>query len=161
MAVFPPLDFSPKVTYSNGKAYVFDVLRKKYLVFSPEEEVRQKLLYLLTDRLYYPKALIRTEGGLKYHTLAKRSDLLVYDSLGNPFLLAECKAPKVRVDERVVRQAAVYNKVIGAPYLLVTNGAELFCWHIDQEKGETVLQNELPAFPRPTSDYTNTASSSS
>lgn len=161
MAVFPPLDFSPKITYSNGKAYVFDELRKKYLVFSPEEEVRQRLLYLLTKRLRYPKALIRSEGGLKYHRLAKRSDVLVYDGSGNPFLLAECKAPHLRIDERAVRQAAVYNKIIRAPYLAVTNGAELFCWRIDQKKGETVLQDELPAFPRPASDYANTASSSS
>lgn len=147
MPLFPPLRFEPKIRYSDGKAYVFDILRKKYLVFSPEEAVRQRLLCLLTEQLRYPKALIRTEGGLKYHALAKRSDVLVYDGSGSPFLLAECKAPHIKLDERTVRQAAVYNKVIGAPYLVVTNGTELYCWHIDLKKEEVTPQSELPEYP--------------
>ena len=115
----PVADLSIKTI--DGKEHIFDILRKKHLVLTPEEWVRQHFVHLLLNQYKYPKSLFKIESGLKYNQRNKRSDILVFDRSGNPFLLVECKAHNVKVTQSAFDQAAVYNQTIKAPYLCAHN----------------------------------------
>src|SRR5689334_8566895 len=91
---------------SEGKLWIFDPLRKKFLVLTPEEWVRQHFINYLVVHQKYPKALIKIEGGLTYNQLAKRSDVVVFNREGKPWMLVECKSPDIVLSEQVIRQAA-------------------------------------------------------
>lgn len=139
----PP--FSHRTKESEGKTYIFDDFRKKFVFLSPEEWVRQHLLHYLVRHKNYPKTLIKIESGLKYNKLQKRSDVLVYDRNAKPFLLAECKSSDIKLDEKTVKQISTYNMEIGARFLLITNGMDLYCWERD-EKNINFLE-KLPDLP--------------
>jgi hypothetical protein len=114
-----------RIKTEGEQRFVWDPLRRKYLVLTPEEHVRQcLLLYLMEDR-GVPRGLISVERGLTYNTRRKRYDLLVFDREGLPLLACECKAPQIPIDKAAAFQLATYNKKIGAPYLLLTNGPVL------------------------------------
>lgn len=118
-----PLDLPPcklQLTQEQEQVYVFDVLRKKRLLLTPEEWVRQHWIHYLHQQKNYPLSLMKTEGGLKLNSLQKRSDLLVYDTTGNKILLAEFKAPTVKISEKTFSQIANYNKIHKIPLLLVS-----------------------------------------
>ncbi|NBA84893.1 restriction endonuclease subunit R [Emticicia sp. CRIBPO] len=138
--------YSPKIKEIEDKKYIFDVIRKKYLVLTPEEWVRQHFVNLLINHYGYSRSLIKMEAGLTYHQLAKRSDILVYKNDGSPFLLVECKSEDVKIDKSVLAQASRYNLKIRSPYLCVTNGWKTFCFGVDWENGTTVQLNDLPSF---------------
>lgn len=143
--MFPPLAlpaFDCKRTEIDGKPHVYCLLRRRYLVLTPEEWVRQHVIHLLLTRYAYPAALMRIEGGLRVNRLAKRTDLVVYDRDGAPFLLLECKAPAVPLTRAVVEQALRYNLTLHAPYLAVSNGMEFFCGKISESGVERV--GDLP-----------------
>ena len=128
----------------NGKVKIFDPIRKKYLVAAPEESVRQLLtLYLLED-LSYSKNAISIEKMLIVNGLQKRFDILVYDENTKPFLIVECKSPKIKITDDVFRQAAVYNFELQAPYLVVCNGLETYCCKMDYEKKSFEFLENLP-----------------
>src|SRR5690606_16555533 len=93
----PPFD--AKIVNKGGKLYIFDALRKKLLVLTPEEWVRQHWVHHLTRAMNYPKSLISLEGGLRLHELNKRSDLIIFDPAGNKILMAEFKAPSVKISQ--------------------------------------------------------------
>lgn len=139
----PPFEY--KVTKIGEKPHIFDIVRRKYLLITPEEWVRQHVLHWLINQHRYPKSLIRTESGLHYNQLAKRSDILVYDRQGKTFLLVECKASHIALTEAVLEQAIRYNAILKAPYLLISNGLEHFLYKIYQ--GEAILMNEIPMYP--------------
>ncbi len=139
----PPFEY--KVTKIGEKPHIFDIIRRKYLLITPEEWVRQHVLHWLINQHRYPKSLIRTESGLHYNQLAKRSDILVYDREGKTFLLVECKASHIQLTEAVLEQAIRYNAILQAPYLLISNGLEHFLYKIHQ--GEAVLLDEIPLYP--------------
>ncbi len=138
--------FDWDIRESKGSATIFDPLRKKHIILTPEEWVRQHFVQYLIQHLLYPKSLIQLERGHAYNTLTKRTDILVYDRSGSPFMLIECKASHIKIDEKVFRQASVYNKTIQAKYLVVTNGIQHYCCHIDQASSSFTFMNELPAF---------------
>lgn len=139
--------FDHKIKQIEGKAYIFDVLRKKYVRITPEEWVRQHVIHLLINQYSYPKALIRTEGGLLLNQLQKRTDILVYNRSGEPFLLVECKAPHIPLKQQVFDQIARYNQVHKAPYLVVTNGLTHFCCCVDSQSAQITFLADLPAYP--------------
>lgn len=138
----PPFDY--KFKEIEEKTYIFDALRKKHLVLTPEEWVRQHFVHLLINHYEYPKSLIKLEGGLRYNRLQKRSDIVVFDRNGNPFLLVECKETEVKIDKKVVEQASRYNLVLRCPFLAVTNGLQTFCFQIDFENGSFQQMKDLP-----------------
>jgi hypothetical protein len=140
----PPFDY--KIDNKAGKNAIFDMIRKKYVVLTPEEWVRQHFVHYLIDHLQYPKTLISIEGGLLYNRLQKRSDIVVYTRNTLPFMLIECKAPEVKISQRVFEQAAVYNQTLKASYVVVTNGMEHFCCQINHEKASSQFMNELPVY---------------
>lgn len=130
----------------NGKIEVFDAIRKRYVRLTPEEWVRQHFIHYLTGGLGYPRSLISCESGLKYNDLQKRTDIVVYDRAGAPFMIVECKAPDVKLSQAAFDQAACYNAAIRARYLAITNGLVHYCCHIDSETGKIEFLNAIPAF---------------
>ncbi len=136
-----------QVVRKNDKLYIFDILRKKYVYLTPEEWVRQHFVHLLLNQYHYPKSLIKAESALIYNQLPKRADLLVFDREGNPFLLIECKDTLVPLDDIVLQQAAQYNHIIKAPYVVLVNGLEWFCYQADLGKQTLQLLDDIPQVP--------------
>lgn len=130
---------------SDGSYQIFDEFRKKFLALTAEEWVRQHLLQYLTNYLQFPKGLLKIETGLKLNTLQKRTDALFYkDRL--PFVLIECKAPDVVIDNATFEQIGNYNIVHKAKYLIVSNGLQHYCCKIDFDKGAFNFLPEIPAY---------------
>jgi predicted type IV restriction endonuclease len=141
---FPEFEF--KIQESEGKLSIFDSLRKKYLILTPEEWVRQHMISYLVQHRNYPKGLFSLEKEVIYNSLQKRFDILVLDREGGPFLLIECKAPEVTLSKKTVEQVAVYNKSIGAAYMGISNGKQhLFLKYNYDEKNYFQI-SDLPQF---------------
>lgn len=107
---------------------VWDSIRKQWLFYTPEEQVRQCLITFLAEVCGVPRGLMSLERGLQYDRRRKRYDLLAYDRSGKPFILCECKEPRVPIDDAVVHQASTYNSKIGARILILTNGPVLLAF---------------------------------
>ncbi len=116
--------FNCKLTKIEDKPYIFDSIRRKYVVLTPEEWVRQHVLNWLIVECQYPKSLIKSESGLKVNRLSKRTDIIVYDRAAKPFILVECKAPHILLSDDTFGQTTNYNKTLNAPFLLLSNGIE-------------------------------------
>lgn len=114
-----------KMKEEDGKKFLWDPIRKRYLAFTPEEFVRQTLVKFLAEACGFPLSLFSIEKGLKYNQLAKRYDLVIYDREARPLVAAECKRPTVPIDQAAVRQLVTYNQKVGASHLLLTNGKVL------------------------------------
>src|SRR4051812_7298038 len=127
-------EFEYKIREIEGKLYIFDVLRRKYVFLTPEEWVRQHFVHLLINEYQYPKSLLKNEGGLTYNRLTKRTDIVVYDREGKPFMVIECKGANIPISQSTFEQAAQYNHTLKAPYLTVTNGLQYYCVAIDHTK---------------------------
>ncbi|GAC1368428.1 MAG: type I restriction enzyme HsdR N-terminal domain-containing protein [Hymenobacter sp.] len=141
----PP--FAAKLTQSaTNQPLIWDGLRRKHVVLTPEEWVRQHVVHYLADHLGYPRGLLALERGLRYNRRQKRTDLLALGPSGQPLLLVECKAPAVAIDAAVARQAATYNHTIGAPLLLLTNGLVHYCWRVHFEARTNERLAEIPAY---------------
>ena len=125
---------------------VWDGIRRQWLLLTPEEEVRQCLIHFLAA-CGVPGGLMSLERGLHYDRRRKRYDLLVYDRAGQPFMLCECKEPRVPIDEAVVRQISLYNSKLGARVLLLTNGPELRAFGKGREGKWQPLALPDPALP--------------
>ncbi len=138
--------FNLKIKVSEGKTVIFDPLRKKYVVLTPEEWVRQHFVNYLIGHLGYPKSLIRVEQGMKYNRLLKRSDIVVHDRQGAPLLLVECKAPACHLGQKVMEQAMMYNKTLQASYIIVSNGLEHSCLYINRHTQQVKFLRALPRF---------------
>ncbi|MBN1950599.1 MAG: type I restriction enzyme HsdR N-terminal domain-containing protein [Bacteroidales bacterium] len=130
----------------NGRRYILDPIRKKRLLLTPEEWVRQHVLSFLQQEKKFPANLISTEAGLKVNRLSCRYDALVYNRQGAPVLLIECKAPSVKIDQKVFDQIAAYNQTVQAPYLFITNGLKHFCCYHDQLEKKYRFLDDIPEF---------------
>jgi len=140
----PPIEAKYKT--EGDKTYIFDILRKKYLFLTPEEWVRQHLIHLLLKDYDYPKSLISCEKGLSYNKRLKRTDIVTYDQSGNPFLLIECKSPKIKLSKSTLHQASTYNSQLKAPFLCISNGISTLCFQINHENKKITQLTDLPKF---------------
>lgn len=138
--------FEYKTKQVEGKPYIFDLLRRKYVRLSPEEWVRQHIVNLLLTHYTYPKALIRSEGGLIFNQTQRRTDVVVFDREGNPFLVVECKAPHIPLTQGVFDQVARYNHIHRAPYFVVSNGMTHYCCCVNHETADVQFMDDFPAF---------------
>jgi len=125
---------------------IFDPLRKKHLVLTPEEWVRQHFVNYLVSELHYPKALIKLEGGLSYNQLQKRSDIVVFDRDAKPWMVIECKAPDQILSNETLRQASTYNATLRAKYLVVTNGLAHFIFSTDWGNNAIQALDAMPVY---------------
>lgn len=140
----PPFDY--KLTQSGENLLIWDVLRRRHVVLTPEEWVRQHVVHYLIQHRGYPKGLLSLERGHTYNQRRKRTDLVALDLTGQPLLLVECKAPSVPITAAVAHQAATYNQTIGAPLLLLTNGLQHFCWQVDPVLRTNTQLGEVPEY---------------
>jgi hypothetical protein len=143
----PP--FGHKLKQIDGKPYIFDLLRRKYVRLTPEEWVRQHVVNLLIEVCQYPKALIRAEGALALFETRKRTDIVVFDRNGQPFLVVECKAAHITLGQDVFDQVTRYNHVHRAPYVVITNGLTHYCCAIDHDTQTVSYLDDFPAFTPP------------
>lgn len=116
------------------------------MVATPEEWVRQHFIHFLINNLKYPKALFRIEGALAYNRLQKRSDILIRDRDGKPWMLVECKSPVIKLTQKAFNQIAVYNMTIGATYLAVTNGMVHYCCTAPKAGEDARFATDFPVF---------------
>jgi hypothetical protein len=121
------MDFTPRLRDTEKGREIFDPVRKKYVVLTPEEWVRQQLVHLLVDGQQVPLALIGVEVVVPFHGRSLRADIVVYGRDGNPVLLAECKAEDVKITPQTFMQIAGYNLTLQVPCLVVSNGVQLYC----------------------------------
>lgn len=124
------------------KEYIFDTLRKKWLLLTPEEWVRQNFIQYLLQVKNYPQTLIAIEKEIKLGELKKRFDILVYDKEHQPWMMIECKAAEVKLDETVLQQVLRYNMSVPVEYVVITNGNFTYGW----EKKDKAL-NDLTELP--------------
>jgi hypothetical protein len=118
--------FDVRLRKETSRTMIFDFVRKRWLALSPEEWVRQHLLNYLVSEKGIPLSLISVEKELALNGMKKRYDVVVFDRGMQPWLVAECKAPYVAIDQPVIEQALRYNLVLRAPHLLLTNGISEF-----------------------------------
>ena len=126
--VYPKFDF--KIKEDAGKELIFDEVRKQWVRLTPEEWVRQNMLQYLIQTLQYPAALIAVERALKLGELQKRFDILVYDKQHQPWLMIECKAMDITLNENVLQQILRYNMALPVTFMFITNGTSVFGWDI-------------------------------
>ena len=138
--------FSFRFKNSENKTAIFDEIRKKFIIFTPEEWVRQHVIqYLLQDK-NYPKSYINIEKLIKINSLNKRYDIVVYQPNGSIYLLIECKAPEVLISQNTFDQIARYNLSLEAQYLMVTNGVNHYFCQMDFENEKYNFLKELPKY---------------
>ena len=130
----------------NSKNYIFDLLRKKHLILTPEEWVRQNLVSYFINDLNYPKGLIKTESSLKYNNLKKRSDILIYNNDMTHYMIVECKSYKMKLNKSHLNQSAIYNKIYRSKYLMVSNGMEHIVCEYDWENKTFKFRNSIPKY---------------
>jgi len=135
-----------KLTKKEEQHYIFDEIRRKHLVLTPEEWVRQHFIQFLILEKKFPKSLIQVEGGLTLNSLQKRTDVVVYNRLGERVMIVECKAPSVKVTQAVFDQAARYNSVHKVKWLVVTNGLVHCYATINHQEGRFAFVEALPDF---------------
>lgn len=127
-----------------GKKEVFDFIRKKWVAFQPEEMVRQALVKYLAELPGFSLARMAVERSVKGSNTRKRFDVLVYDYALQPFILVECKAPEVVLNEETFQQVSWYNHNIQAPYYVLTNGATTYCCGVDHQQKRISFLSEIP-----------------
>lgn len=135
-----------KITQRDDVIFIFDEIRKKHLVLTPEEWVRQHFIQYLIHEKKFPSTLLKIEGGLSLNQTKKRSDILVYNSLGEKIMVIECKAPSVALTQATFDQAARYNSVYKARWLVVTNGLNHYYAKIDHTNEKFSYVAELPNY---------------
>jgi len=138
--------YSFNIKFQEQRKYIFDTLRKKYVLLTPEEWVRQNFLKYLIDEKKYPASLIFVEMEIKLNKLSKRCDAVIFNRNGEPLLIVECKAASVKIDQIVFDQIARYNMQLKVNYLIVTNGLNHYCCKIDFEKQSYIFLNEVPEY---------------
>ena len=131
---------------SENKVSIFDEIRKKFIVLTPEEWVRQHVVQFLLEEKKYPKSLINVEKVLKVNGLRKRYDVVVFNSDGSIFILIECKAPEVKIAQTTFDQIARYNMTMKSEFLMVTNGLNHYFCQMDFENEKYQFLPELPMY---------------
>jgi len=124
--------------------HIFCYIRKRFYVSTPEELVRQLTIQYLVQVGKYAKGLINVEKGSSVNGLYRRFDIIVYHSDGTPAILIECKAPTVKLVQKTFDQVAAYNLEVKAPYLVITNGMNTYCAHINFDEKSYQMLDEMP-----------------
>ena len=135
-----------KLKSNENKTLIFDKLRKKYMVLTPEEWVRQHYVTFLIEEKKYPASLIALEKQLIINNSKKRNDILVFNKEGNHEIIVECKAPSIKITQATFDQIARYNLKLKANYLIVTNGLEHFYCKMDFENETYIFLKEIPDY---------------
>ncbi|HET6245250.1 MAG: type I restriction enzyme HsdR N-terminal domain-containing protein [Bacteroidetes bacterium] len=135
-----------KIKKDGQRSQIFDKIRKKFVVLTPEEWVRQHFINFLSIEKNYPLSLMKIEKGLKYNNQIKRTDIVIYNNMGLPSVIVECKAPEVKINAAVFEQIARYNMQLKVDILIVTNGMDHYCCYIDYTTNSFTFIKEIPGY---------------
>lgn len=135
-----------KLTKNGETIYVHCQVRKKKLLLTPEEWVRQHVIHFLLTHSEVPIGMMNTEVGMKINKMKRRSDVIVFGSDKSILLLVECKAPEVAINDKVLHQAAQYNSSVKAKYIWLTNGLDHHLYFINHQTGEIERLVNLPRY---------------
>ncbi|WP_394971767.1 type I restriction enzyme HsdR N-terminal domain-containing protein [uncultured Croceitalea sp.] len=146
-----PLNFkkySFRIKNSENRIYIFDTIRKRFVVLQPEEWVRQHVIHFLVEEKKYPRSIINVEKQITLNSLKKRFDIVVFNSDGTIKILVECKSPNIEITQATFDQIARYNMKLDAEYLMVTNGLQHYYCQIDHAQEKYTFLREIPDFSR-------------
>lgn len=138
--------FAFRTKTENGKKYIFDSIRKKFVVLTPEEWVRQNFIEFLKKTKKYPESLMAVEKQIKVNEQQRRFDLLIYLRNGQPHLIAEFKAPNVKITQETFDQVVRYNMALHVERVVVSNGMQHFACEIDYVNNTYHYLHEIPEF---------------
>ena len=137
--------FNFKIITKKDKKYIYDIIRKKYILLTDEEKVRQLTIRFLIDELEIPISQISTEKEFKIESgLKKRFDIIVFNRNGKVAILVECKSSKIKINTKVIDQILIYNKKLKAKYLIVTNGIKTIALHCATKNIKQI--NNIPKY---------------
>jgi hypothetical protein len=135
-----------RIKEEGAKKYIFDTVRKRFVLLTPEEWVRQHFMRYLIEEKKYPESLMTVEKQITLNGKLFRFDLLVYRRSGQPLLIAEFKAPGVKISQRTFDQVVRYNMVLKVERVVVSNGLQHFVCEIDYEANSYRFLKEVPEF---------------
>ncbi len=136
--------YQPQIKKENNSEFIFDKLRKQWIVLTPEEWVRQNFLNYIIQVKKYPSSLIAVEKEIKINGLKKRFDIVVYDTNSNPWMLIECKEMEVALTEKVLTQTLGYHSFLQSKFIILTNGIN--CMAFENNSNQFNAIPELPNF---------------
>ncbi len=132
-----------RIQKEKEKEYIFDTLRKKWVILTPEEWVRQNFVQYLVQVMHYPASLIAVEKEIKLGELKKRFDILVYDKEHRPWMMIECKAAAVKMEDSVLQQVLRYHITVPVQFIIITNGHYTVAWK--KNENDFLLIQALPS----------------
>tara|TARA_B100001093_G_C26852103_1_gene1025573 strand:+ start:943 stop:1383 length:441 start_codon:yes stop_codon:yes gene_type:complete len=138
--------YSFKIKNEDGKIFIFDCIRKKYLYLSPEEWVRQNFIMYLKEEKGYPSSLIAVEMTIDLLNTKKRCDIVLFNIYGEPNIIVECKSPKVNISRRTFDQISRYNMSLKTDMIIVTNGLEHYFCRIDHKNKCYNFLKDIPNY---------------
>ncbi len=139
-------EYEFRIKKEDTKTLIFDGIRKKNVVLTPEEWVRQNFIQFLKAEKMYPESLMAVEKQIKVNGNPRRFDLLIYSRNGQPNLIVEFKAPNVKITQETFDQVVRYNMVLRVEYVIVSNGLQHFSCKIDYENKSYSFLKEIPDF---------------
>ncbi|MDP4266017.1 MAG: type I restriction enzyme HsdR N-terminal domain-containing protein [Bacteroidota bacterium] len=140
----PEYEFKYKA-YDN-LIFIFDKIRKKYILLTEEEYVRQHFVEFLIKEKKFPASLIKIEAGIKVNGLSKRGDIVLYNNKGKAIMIVECKSPSVNINQDVFDQIAIYNINLKVDYLITTNGIKHYCCKINHSDKTYQFLENIPEY---------------
>ncbi len=138
--------YETKISRTDDKVRIYDSLRRRYIVLTPEEWVRQHFVHFLTEHKGYPAALLANEVTLRLNGMTRRCDTVLYDRTVAPRMIIEYKAPHIPITQEVFDQICRYNMVLRVDYLIVSNGLSHYCCHIDYEQKSYTFLKDIPHY---------------
>lgn len=138
--------YTPKIVQRNGKQFIFDPLRQKYISLTPEEWIRQHFINYLLSEKQYPKELMGNEIALVLNGTSRRCDTIIYNKYLEPLMIIEYKAAQVNITQAVFDQIVRYNMALQVKYLTVSNGIKHYCCKIDYSNNSYQFINEIPNY---------------
>tara|TARA_B100000768_G_C11149469_1_gene319660 strand:+ start:315 stop:767 length:453 start_codon:yes stop_codon:yes gene_type:complete len=129
-----------------NKDFIFDIIRKKWILLTPEEWVRQNCLHFLIQDKNYPESLINVEKKFLVNKVSKRYDIIIYSKHGDVLLLVECKAPNINLSHSVFDQIGKYNLSLKSKYLMVSNGITHYFCEVNYESNKYLFLEDIPRF---------------
>jgi hypothetical protein len=140
----PP--FAAKTADRNGKTMIYDFLRRKYVMLTPEEWVRQHFVHFLVEHKGYPKGLLVNEQELRIGAKRLRCDTVLYDKAMQPRMIIEYKAPTVAIQQKTFDQITAYNLLLHVDYLIVSNGLHHYCCRMDYAQKTYTFLHDIPEY---------------
>lgn len=138
--------YNIKLKTIGKKQKIFDILRKKYFILTPEEWVRQHFIHLLIEHLGYPASLLANEVTLHLGDKTIRADSILYDIYLKPKMIIEYKAPNIKINQSVFNQITAYNLILHVKYLVVSNGIKTYVCKIDYDSNKYIFLEEIPKY---------------